>query len=102
MFWSPCDAHCLDLILADACFLYDTIANVKRIIVSVYHHTLVINLYRIFARGNELVRSAVTRFATAYFILQTMGEMKTTLRSMFASKLLVTSLFASRLEGKKL
>lgn len=28
--------------------------------------------------------------------------MKTTLRSMFASKLLVTSLFASRLEGKKL
>lgn len=81
---------------------YDTIAIVKRIIVFVYQHTLVIDLYRRFATGSELVRTAIARFATAYLLLKTMLEMITTLRSMFASKLLVTSLFARRLVGKKL
>ena len=69
LFWSPCAAHCLDLILEDISELpvfYNTIANVKNVTTFIYRHTWVLNLYRKYSKGKELARLAVTRFATAF------------------------------------
>nr|KYP34797.1 hypothetical protein KK1_044202 [Cajanus cajan] len=62
LFWSPCAAHCLDLILEDIGELpvfYNTIANAKKITTYIYRHTWVLNLYRQYSNGGELARPAV-------------------------------------------
>jgi len=49
LFWSPCAAHCLDLILEDIGELpvfYNTITNAKKVTTFIYRHTWVLNLYR--------------------------------------------------------
>ena len=57
LFWSPCAAHCLDLILEDIgkiSVFYNTIANAKKITTFIYRNTLVINLYRKYSKGKVL------------------------------------------------
>ncbi|RDX92334.1 hypothetical protein CR513_25546, partial [Mucuna pruriens] len=63
LFWSPCAAHCLDLVLEDIGELL----------------------------GRELARPAVTRFATSYLTLNCIKQQKNALRSMFASEEWATS-----------
>ena len=67
IFWTPCAAHCLDLMLEDI----GKIPKVKRVIQRgiklvgyIYNHTLVLNTMRKFTQKTELVRHRVTRFAT--------------------------------------
>jgi len=73
LFWSPCAAHCLDLILEDIGQLpvfYNIIANAKRVTTFIYRHSWVLNLFRKFSKGKELAPPTVTRFATAFLTLQ--------------------------------
>ncbi|XP_028806378.1 uncharacterized protein LOC114761216 [Neltuma alba] len=104
LFWSPCAAHCLDLVLEDIGQLpvfYNTITNAKKI-TFIYRHTWVLNLYRKYSKGRELARPAVTRFATAYLTLSCILQQKNALRTMFASDDWVSSSFASKSEGKQM
>ncbi|XP_028793556.1 uncharacterized protein LOC114749230 [Neltuma alba] len=104
LFWSPCAAHCLDLILEDIGQLpvfYNTITNAKKITTFIYRHTWVLNLYRKYSKGKELARPAVTRFATAYLTLSCILRQKNALRTMFASDDWTSSTFASKSEGKQ-
>nr|KYP66189.1 hypothetical protein KK1_012473 [Cajanus cajan] len=104
LFWSPCAAHCLDLILEDIGELpvfYNTIANAKKITTYIYRHTWVLNLYRQYSNGGELARPAVTRFATSYLTLNCIKQQKNALRSMFASEEWATSPHASKSEAKQ-
>lgn len=104
LFWSPCAAHCLDLILEDIGQLpvfFNTIANAKKITTFIYRHTWVLSLYRKHSKGRELARPAVTRFATAYLTLQCIMQQKNALRSTFASEDWATSNYASKNDGKQ-
>ncbi|XP_028753001.1 uncharacterized protein LOC114712623 [Neltuma alba] len=104
LFWSPCAAHCLDLVLEDIGQLpvfYNTITNAKKITTFIYRHTWVLNLYRKYSKGRELARPAVTRFATAYLTLSCIFRQKNALRTMFASDDWVSGSFASKSEGKQ-
>ncbi|XP_028755565.1 uncharacterized protein LOC114714940 [Neltuma alba] len=104
LFWSPCAAHCLDLILEDIGQLpvfYNTITNAKKITTFIYRHTWVLNLYRKYSKGKELARPAVTRFATAYLTLSCILQQKNALRTMFASDDWTSSTFASKSDGKQ-
>nr|XP_007149088.1 hypothetical protein PHAVU_005G040200g [Phaseolus vulgaris]ESW21082.1 hypothetical protein PHAVU_005G040200g [Phaseolus vulgaris] len=59
LFWSPCAAHCLDLILEDIGKIpvfYNTIANAKKITSFIYRNTWVLNLYRKYSKEKELAR----------------------------------------------
>ncbi|XP_061360438.1 uncharacterized protein LOC133304421 [Gastrolobium bilobum] len=103
LFWSPCAAHCLDLILEDIggiTVFYNTIWKVKKITTFIYRHTWVLNLYRTFSKGRELARPAITRFATSYLTMQSILKQKTALRSMFTSEKWVNSAYCSRPEAK--
>jgi len=56
LFWSPCAAHCLDLILEDIGELsvfYNTISNAKKVTTYIYRHTWVLNLYRKHSNGRK-------------------------------------------------
>jgi len=104
LFWSPCAAHCLDLVLEDIGELpvfYNTISNAKKITTYIYRHTWVLNLYRSYSNGRELARPAVTRFATSFLTLNCIKQQKNALRSMFASEEWATSPHANKSEGKQ-
>ncbi|XP_031276747.1 uncharacterized protein LOC116135180 [Pistacia vera] len=104
LFWSPCAAYCLDLILEDIgkiTVFYDTIAKAKQVISFVYRHTWVLNLYRKFSKDKELARPAITRFATSFLTLSCIMDSKLALRSMFASKEWANSTHATTFKGKK-
>lgn len=102
MFWSPCAAHLIDLILqdiGDGKTFKDTIEKAKKVTVYIYRHCVLLSMFRKFTEGQELTRAGVTRFATSFLTLKRFHELKTPLRELFASKDWVDSNFASTVDG---
>ena len=104
IFWTPCAAHCLDLMLEDI----GKIPKVKRVIQRgiklvgyIYNHTLALNTMRKFTQKTELVRHGVTRFATTFLTLQRLHKQKANLRKMFASDEWLKSKAAKSPRGRK-
>ena len=72
LLWTPCAAHCLGLILEDLGkidWIKDTIDSAWSITKFIYNHATVLSLMRKFTGDKELVRSAITRFATRFISL---------------------------------
>lgn len=89
LYWTPCAAHCLDLVLEDICKLKvfeSTITKAKHITKFIYGHSSVLSMMRGFTGNKELVRPAVTRFATAFLTLQSLFKQKDGLVAMFTSE----------------
>ncbi|KAK4591979.1 hypothetical protein RGQ29_016449 [Quercus rubra] len=104
LFWTPCAAHCLDLMLEDfEKKIKDhkyTIAKGKKITTYIYSRAMLLNWLRDFTKGRELIRPAATRFATSYLTLSCLNEFKGELMTMFSSKQWRCSKFAKTKEGK--
>ncbi|GJX03104.1 zf-BED domain-containing protein [Tanacetum coccineum] len=104
LFWTPCAAHCIDLMLEDFEKKIEehkvTIAKGKKITSFIYNRTRLICLLREFTKGKELLRPGATRFATSYLTLGRLHEQKGALISMFASEKWTSSNF-SKLEIRK-
>ncbi|RWR88638.1 hypothetical protein CKAN_01766500 [Cinnamomum micranthum f. kanehirae] len=104
IFWSPCSAHLLDLMLGDIGKLpthATTVAKARKITVFIYTHIWVLNLMRKFTKGRELIRAAVTRFATNFLTLKSIHEQRVALRSMFASKEWEESSYSKNIDGMR-
>ncbi|XP_028067063.1 uncharacterized protein LOC114269894 [Camellia sinensis] len=104
LFWSPCAAHCLDLMLSDIGELTvfkDTIIKAKEIAVYIYRHAWVLDLFRKFTKNRELTRPAVTRFATAFLTLKSFQDRKLQLRAMFAPEEWARSSYSTSINAKK-
>ncbi|XP_022025478.2 uncharacterized protein LOC110926009 [Helianthus annuus] len=104
LFWTPCAAHCLDLMLEDV----GKIPKVKRTIEEgiflvgyIYNHCGVLNMMREFTKNKELTRSGVTRFATTYLTLQSLHRQKSALRTMFTSDKWKESKWAKQPKGRQ-
>jgi hypothetical protein len=72
LFWTPYDAHCIDLILEDMGkipYIKDIVESAKSITKFIYNHAYVPSLMRIFTNNRELVRPVITRFATSFIYL---------------------------------
>jgi hypothetical protein len=75
VFWTPCAAHCIDLILEDVGkipFIKELIDQAKSIPKYIYNHAFVLNLMRTYTNDRELRRLVVTRFATHFLTLQSL------------------------------
>ena len=100
LYWTPCAAHCIDLILEDfekkLKVHSTTITKARRISTYIYSRTLLISMLRHFTKGRDLIRPAVTRFAIAYLTLGCLSELKGPLKTMFTSKSWKSSRFASQ------
>ncbi|XP_050263870.1 uncharacterized protein LOC126708093 [Quercus robur] len=102
IFWNPCAAHCIDLMLHDIGDLpvhANTIKKAKKITVFIYRHIWVLDLMRKYTKTRELARQGVTRFSTAYLTLKSIYQQKIGLRSMFASEEWAKSPYAKKSDG---
>jgi hypothetical protein len=75
LFWTPCAAHCLDLMLEDMGkldWIKETIDSAKSITKFIYNHGSVLSMMRQFMGDKELVHPAITCFATSFISLQSL------------------------------
>ncbi|KAI3515159.1 hypothetical protein L1887_13912 [Cichorium endivia] len=70
LFWTPCAAHCIDLMLEDIGKQIPRVKSVlKKSMLSnayIYTHVALVNLMRTFTNKKNLHRPAITRFATSF------------------------------------
>nr|XP_034924027.1 uncharacterized protein LOC118056041 [Populus alba] len=103
IFWSPCAAHCINLILQDigklqsVCCVVEHASGITKYI---YNHCYPLYLMRKFTGGKEILRPAPTRFATNFIALQSILAYKDELRAMVTSKEWVSSAYAKDIKGK--
>ena len=89
IYWSPCAAHCLNLILSDLGKLesvQSAVAHASKITRYLYNHCHPLFLMRKFTNGHEILRPAPTRFSTNFVALQSLYKQKDALRTMVISK----------------
>eukprot|EP00253_Pinus_taeda_P010935 PITA_10935 len=75
LFWTPCATHSIDLILKDIGkipLVRDIVESSRSVTKFIYNHASVLNLMRRFTNNKELVRPAITRFATTFISLQSL------------------------------
>ncbi|KAG6538688.1 hypothetical protein ZIOFF_003816 [Zingiber officinale] len=65
-----------------------------------YGHGTIVSLMRKYTNGKEILRPAVTRFATSFLTLQSMYKVKRPLEQMFASEDWVSSPLSQTTQGK--
>ncbi|XP_051149834.1 uncharacterized protein LOC127264394 [Andrographis paniculata] len=88
-YWTPCAAHCLDLMLEDIGKLSvfrAKIDNARRVTTYMYKHVRLLNAMREKTDGNNLVRPGPTRIATSFLTLQSLYKHRDALRSLFFSE----------------
>jgi hypothetical protein len=103
IFWTPCAAHCIDLMLEDIGkqeWIKNTIEHAKSITKYIYNHSWVLNLMRKNTENRDLLRPAITRFATHFLTLQSMASQSCNLQKMFASNEWNESQWARKPDGK--
>ena len=104
LWWTPCAAHCIDLMLEDIgkVNVHDTtLARARQVVKFIYGHTWVLSLMRTFTKNHELLCPAITQFATSFLTLQSLYKQKQALIAMFSSKKLCSSKWAKKVEGVK-
>ncbi|RZB42743.1 hypothetical protein D0Y65_053358 [Glycine soja] len=105
LYWTPCAAHCIDLIFEDfekhLKVHQTTITKGRRITTYIYGRTMLISIMKKFTNGRDLIRPGMTRFATTYLTLACLHELKASLMSMFSSEEWKTSKFETSQEGRK-
>jgi hypothetical protein len=103
IFWCPCAAHCINLVLQDigklqsVCYVVEHDSGITKYI---YNHCYPLYLMRKFIGGKEILRPAPTRFATNFIALQSILAHKDELRAMVTSREWVSSAYAKDSKGK--
>ncbi|CAA7055209.1 unnamed protein product [Microthlaspi erraticum] len=83
--WSPCAAHCINLILEDIGKLPDVeeLANrASRVTIFAYNHKWSLNYLRKRVGWREIIRPGETRFATTFIALQSLYQRRDDLQAM--------------------
>ncbi|XP_052208194.1 uncharacterized protein LOC127811998 [Diospyros lotus] len=104
LFWTPCAAHCLDLMLENIFKLPNMKKTFERAVMVnsyIYTRSGLVNMLRRFTDKKELLRPAKTRFATAFITLGRMHSLKSNLRKMFTSEEWMTSKWVKEAGAKK-
>ena len=96
--WSPCAAHCLNLIFKDICKL-DHIAELARhtskVTIFVYNHVALLSWLRKREGWIEILRPSATRFATTFIALKSLHDHKHDLQALVTSKFFVDSRYSN-------
>jgi hypothetical protein len=88
LFWSPCVAHCLDLMLEDTGNLKEfkkTIARARCFTTFIYRHGKILSLMKD-KIGADPVRPGATRFATSFLTLKSLHKHREALKGLFLSE----------------
>ncbi|CAH1425309.1 unnamed protein product [Lactuca virosa] len=105
LFWTPCAAHCVNLMIGDIGEkipkIKNTLADARAIVVYIYNYGRILNLMRKLTKNKELHRSCVTRFATQFYTIQSIHENRHHIQVLFVSEEWKKSDFAKKSAGKK-
>ncbi|KAI3721407.1 hypothetical protein L2E82_32417 [Cichorium intybus] len=90
LYWTPCAAHCIDLMLEDIGKQIPRVKNcLKKAMLAngyIYNFVGLVNLMRKFTKQRNLHRPAITRFATSFITLLQFHKQKDNLRKMVVSR----------------
>ncbi|KAM6565679.1 hypothetical protein CsatA_024807 [Cannabis sativa] len=103
LYWTPCAAHCIDLMLERIGELpqhASALSKAKKLSKYIYNHQLVLDMMRKFAK-RDIVRPAATRFATAFLTLQSIYQVRQPLEAMFTSEEWIECPWAAKPDGKE-
>ncbi|KAG8493304.1 hypothetical protein CXB51_010855 [Gossypium anomalum] len=92
LYWTSCIAHCLDLYLEDIGkkpSVAKVLDEAKKVTCFIYNHIWTVDLMKKYTQGKQILRPALTRFATHFIQLEEITRQKQGLREMFNSKLLL-------------
>ena len=88
IFWTPCAAHCMSLLLKDLHnkipWICDIVAKVKKIQHFIVNHSMSLAIYKKHA-SLQLLRCAETRFASNFIMVDRIVKVKQALRQMVVS-----------------
>ncbi|XP_012853841.1 PREDICTED: uncharacterized protein LOC105973363 [Erythranthe guttata] len=88
IFWSPCAAHCVNLIFKDVGDM-PTVQSLavlaSKVTVFVYNHKFALNWLRNRKGWREIIRPGATRFATTFIALQSLYAHKDDLQALVVS-----------------
>ncbi|KAA0041431.1 hypothetical protein IC582_004440 [Cucumis melo] len=102
LYWTPCAASCVDLILADIGNIEDVntvIEQARSITRFVYNNSMVLNMVRKCTFGNDIVEPCLTRSATNFATLNRMVDLKRCLQNMVTSQEWMDSPYSKRPGG---
>ncbi|RVW19010.1 hypothetical protein CK203_095020 [Vitis vinifera] len=87
LYWTPCAAHCIDLIFEDIGKrpnVIEVINNARKITNFIYNHGWLLAQMRKYC-GGDIVRPGATRFATNYIALDSLLKKRADLKKLFMS-----------------
>ncbi|KAG6480722.1 hypothetical protein ZIOFF_057307 [Zingiber officinale] len=86
--WSPCAAHCINLILKDIGQMNDVkviVSLASTVTVFVYNHKYTLNWLRKTKGWKEIIHPGETRFATTFIALKSLHDHKDSLQALVTS-----------------
>ena len=87
LYWTPCAAHCIDLIFEDIGKrpnVIEVINNARKITNFIYNHCWLLVEMRKYC-GEDIVRPGATRFATNHIALESLLKKRVDLKKLFMS-----------------
>nr|XP_009592335.1 uncharacterized protein LOC104089195 [Nicotiana tomentosiformis] len=104
IYWTPCAAHCINLIFDDI-FKERPFSSVFNQAIRVHSYIaqrpLLLNMIKRFTKQRSLVKPAKTRFATAFLTLHRMYEQKSNLKKLFVSDEYTNSAYGREARGRE-
>ncbi|XP_031253821.1 uncharacterized protein LOC116111812 [Pistacia vera] len=101
--WSPCAAHCINLMLKDIAKMSHIVNLSTRafeVTKFVYNHSFVLALLRKKQGWTEIIRPGATRFATTFIALSSLHQHKHVLQSTVTDRTFVECRYAKTNKGK--
>ncbi|XP_039128888.1 uncharacterized protein LOC120265020 [Dioscorea cayenensis subsp. rotundata] len=89
IYWSPCAAHCLNLILKDIGkrdHVAKLVSRVSKVTIFVYNHIYILSWLRKRSGWKEIVRPGATRFVTTFITLKSIYDHKHDLQALVTDK----------------
>ncbi|XP_054822674.1 uncharacterized protein LOC129320986 isoform X1 [Prosopis cineraria] len=103
IFWSPCAAHCLNLILADIGkmeIVTSLAARASVVSKFIYNHAFLLAWLRKREGWVEIIRPGATRFATTFIALKNIYEHKHDIQALITSKAFMDSRYSKDRKAK--
>ncbi|GAV56791.1 LOW QUALITY PROTEIN: DUF659 domain-containing protein/Dimer_Tnp_hAT domain-containing protein, partial [Cephalotus follicularis] len=103
IYWSPCAAHCLNLLLKDISSMPHMdylVSRASQVTIFVYNHITLLSWLRKRSGWMEIVRPAMTRFATSFITLKSIYDHKADLQALVTSKLYTNHKLSRTSKGK--
>ncbi|KAL5581614.1 hypothetical protein UlMin_014056 [Ulmus minor] len=102
LYWSPCAARCIQLILEDfgnIQWIKSTVEQARSVTRYIYKHSVVLNIMRRYTFGIDIVKAGDSVFATNFMTLKQMADLKLNLQSMVTSTEWMGSQYSQTAEG---